>query len=74
MIDFTFTEEQEMFRQAAREFAETKVAPKVPEMEETGKISDQVVKALGEAEMMALTIPQEYGDLAVCRRGNFDSS
>ena len=23
MIDFTFTEEQEMFRQAAREFAET---------------------------------------------------
>lgn len=65
MIDFTFTEEQEMFRQAAREFAETKVAPKVPEMEETGKISDQVVKALGEAEMMALTIPQEYGGLGL---------
>ena len=55
MIDFTFTEEQELFKKAAREFAETKVAPKVAEMEETGKVSHEVIKALGEAEMMALT-------------------
>jgi hypothetical protein len=41
-----------MFRKAAREFAETKIAPKVAEMEETGEVSDEVVKALGEAEMM----------------------
>ncbi len=65
MIDFTFTEEQEMFRKAAREFAETKVAPKVPEMEETGKASQEVVKAMAEAEMMALTIPEEYGGLGL---------
>ena len=65
MIDFTFTEEQELFRQAAREFAETKVAPRVPEMEETGKVNDEVVKALGEAEMMAITIPEEYGGLGL---------
>jgi alkylation response protein AidB-like acyl-CoA dehydrogenase len=65
MIDFTFTEEQEMFRKAAREFAETHVAPKIPEMEETGKPSDEVIKALGEAEMMALTIPEEYGGLGL---------
>jgi len=42
MIDFTFTEEQELFRKAAREFAETSVAPKVSEMEETGKVNDEV--------------------------------
>ena len=65
MIDFTFTEEQEMFRQAAREFAETAVAPKVPEMEETGKVCDEVVKALSEAEMMALTVPEECGGLGL---------
>jgi len=63
MIDFTFSEEQEMFRKAAREFAETKVAPHVDEMEKTGEVSDAVVKALGEAEMMAITIPEEYGGL-----------
>lgn len=65
MIDFTFTEEQEMFRKAAQEFAETQVAPKVPEMEETGQVSDELVKAMAEAEMMALTIPEEYGGLGL---------
>ncbi len=65
MIDFTFTEEQEMFLQAAREFAETVVAPKVPEMEETAQVNDVVLKGLGEAEMMALTIPEEYGGLGL---------
>ncbi|MBC8445582.1 MAG: acyl-CoA dehydrogenase family protein [Chloroflexi bacterium] len=65
MTDLDFTEEQEMLRQAAQEFAETRVAPKIPEMEETGRVNDEVVKALGEAEMMALTIPEEYGGLGL---------
>lgn len=65
MIDFTFTEEQEMFRKAAREFAEAKVAPYVDEMEKTGEVSEEVIRALGEAEMMALTIPEEYGGLGL---------
>jgi len=65
MIDFTFTEEQEMFRKAAREFAETQVAPKIEEMEKTGKVCDDVVKALGAAEMMAITIPEEFGGLGL---------
>ena len=63
MIDFTFTEEQDMFRKAAREFSETMVAPKVAEMEATGKVSADLVKAMAEAEMMALTIPEKYGGL-----------
>ncbi len=65
MIDFTFTEEQEMFKKAAREVAETMIAPKVAEMEETGEVSDDVVKALAESEMMAITIPEEYGGLGL---------
>jgi alkylation response protein AidB-like acyl-CoA dehydrogenase len=65
MIDFTLTEEQELFRKAAREFAETEVAPEVSEMEATCKVCDGIVKALGEAEMMALTIPEEYGGLGL---------
>lgn len=65
MIDFTFTDEQEMFRKAAREFAESRVAPFIPEMEQTGKVPPDLVKALGEAEMMAITIPEEYGGLGL---------
>ena len=48
MIDFTFTEEQEMFRKAAREFAETTVAPKIPELEETGKFGSTVPQSAKE--------------------------
>jgi alkylation response protein AidB-like acyl-CoA dehydrogenase len=65
MIDFTFTEEQELFQKAAREFAETKIAPHVPAMEDTGRGWDPVIKELGEAEMMAITIPEEYGGLGL---------
>ena len=65
MIDFTFTEEQEMFRKAARDFAENQLAPRIAEMEETGEVNMEVVKALGEAEMMALTIPEAYDGLGL---------
>ncbi len=65
MIDFTFTEEQEMFRKAAREIAETQIAPHVTEMEETGEVSNAVVKALAEGEMMAITVPEEFGGLGL---------
>jgi alkylation response protein AidB-like acyl-CoA dehydrogenase len=65
MIDFTFTEEQELFRKAARDFAETTVASWVDEMEETGKPPEGFAKSLGEAEMLALTIPEEYGGLGL---------
>jgi alkylation response protein AidB-like acyl-CoA dehydrogenase len=65
MIDFTFTEEQEMFRKAAREFAETKVASYVDEMEKTVKTPPDLIKDLAEAEMMAITIPEEYDGLGL---------
>ena len=65
MIDFTFTEEQELFRKAAREFSETKIEPLVPVMEETGQDWEPAIKAICEAEMMAITIPEEYGGLGL---------
>ncbi len=65
MIDFTFTEEQSLFQKAAREFSETQIAPLVPAMEETGREWDPAIKAICEAEMMAITIPEEYGGLGL---------
>ncbi|MEN6439580.1 MAG: acyl-CoA dehydrogenase family protein [Syntrophobacter sp.] len=64
-MDFMFTSEQEMFRKASREFAETRVAPFVPEMEQTGKVPPDLVRALADAEMLAITIPEEYRGLGL---------
>jgi alkylation response protein AidB-like acyl-CoA dehydrogenase len=65
MIDFTFSEEQEMFRKAARDFAESVVAPEVDGMEATGEVSQKVLEGLREAEMMAITVPEEFGGLGL---------
>lgn len=65
MIDFTFTEEQDLFRKAAREFSEIQIAPLVPVMEESSQDWDSAIKAVCEAEMMAITIPEEYGGLGL---------
>jgi len=65
MIDFTFSEEQNLFRKAARGFAEIEIAPHVPKMEETGRDWEPVIKALGKGEMMAITIPEAYGGLGL---------
>jgi alkylation response protein AidB-like acyl-CoA dehydrogenase len=65
MIDFTFTEEQNLFRKAAREFAESEIAPHVAKMEETGRDWEPVISALGKGEMMAITIPEAYGGLGL---------
>jgi len=65
MIDFTFSDEQNLFRKAAHEFAETEIAPHVPKMEETSRDWEPVIKALGKGEMMAITIPTAYGGLGL---------
>jgi len=65
MIDFTFSEEQELFRKAAREFAETQIAPLVPAMEENDEDWDPAVRAILDAEMLAITIPEEFGGLGL---------
>jgi len=65
MIDFTFTEEQDLFRKAAREFAEIQIAPLVPAMEENEEDWEPAVRAICDAEMLAITIPEEYDGLGL---------
>jgi len=60
-MDFSFTPEQEILRKTAREFAEKWVAPKVDEMEKTGKLPMDLVKKMAELGFMGVLIPPEYG-------------
>ncbi|HHY38428.1 MAG TPA: acyl-CoA dehydrogenase [Clostridia bacterium] len=60
-MDFKLTEEQEMIKKSAREFAETVIAPKVAAMEETDEMPEEILKGLGEYGFLGLTIPTEYG-------------
>src|ERR671922_125577 len=60
-MDFDFTEEQEDFRTAVREFAEEVIAPRAEEMDERHELPMDIVKQMGELGLFGLPFPEEYG-------------
>jgi alkylation response protein AidB-like acyl-CoA dehydrogenase len=60
-VDFDFTQEQEDFRAAVREFAEEVVAPRAEEMDERAELPMEIVKQMGELGLFGLPFPEEYG-------------
>jgi alkylation response protein AidB-like acyl-CoA dehydrogenase len=58
---FAVTEEHELLRQAVRELAEDKIAPRAAEIDETGEYPWDVHEALKRADLLAIHVPEEYG-------------
>ena len=59
----TLSEDEVMFRDAVREFAESEVAPRVPRMEEAGEIDSDLISMLFEMGVMGIEIPEHFGGL-----------
>ncbi len=57
----TFSDEEMMFRDAVREFAEQEVRPRVMEMERAGKIDPALIAKYFELGLMGIEVPDEYG-------------
>jgi alkylation response protein AidB-like acyl-CoA dehydrogenase len=60
-MDFALTEEQEMIRDAAREFAQKEILPTAAEFDETGKFPVETIRKAGELGFMGIEVPEEYG-------------
>lgn len=58
---FPFTDEHEMIRQAARDFAQNEIAPIAAEFDESGEFPAVTIKKMGEMGFMGVEIPEEYG-------------
>ena len=58
---FPFTEEHEMIRQAARDFAQNEIAPIAAEFDESGEFPMKTIKKMGEMGFMGIEVPEEYG-------------
>jgi len=58
---FTFTEEHEMIRQAARDFAQKEIAPIAAEFDESGNFPYETIMKMGEMGFMGIEVPEEYG-------------
>ncbi len=62
MIDFSFTEEQELFRDAVREWLSKNLSlEQVRENDEKHTIPRSLMKGLGDMGLLCLTLPEEHG-------------
>jgi len=60
-MNFEFTEEQQMVRNAVREFAENEIAPLAREYDEAEKFPRKQLDGLAELGLLGMIIPEEYG-------------
>lgn len=60
-MNFTLTEEHEMIRAAARDFANTELLPGVIERDETQSFPTEQIKKLGELGFMGMMVDPKYG-------------
>ncbi|MCL6519104.1 MAG: acyl-CoA dehydrogenase family protein [Armatimonadota bacterium] len=59
-MDYFFTEEQQMMREVAREIAEKRIRPVAAEFDETGEFPWEITKAIADADLFRVFIPEEY--------------
>ncbi|MGH7581959.1 MAG: acyl-CoA dehydrogenase [Gemmatimonadales bacterium] len=57
----TLSEEEELFRQTVREFAETEVAPHVHDMDEASQMDPAILARLFDLGVMGVEVPEQYG-------------
>ena len=60
-MDFKFSEEQELFRRTASQFAQKEVAPLVEELEHRQEFPPELLKRMGELGFLGIPYPEEYG-------------
>ena len=58
---FPLSEEHEMIRQAARDFATKEIAPIAAEFDESGEFPSKTIKKMGEMGFMGIEVPEDYG-------------
>ncbi|RMF04800.1 MAG: acyl-CoA dehydrogenase [Chloroflexi bacterium] len=60
-MDFALTEEQQMIRDAARDFAQNEIAKVAAHHDETGEFPHETIKKMGQLGFMGIEVPEEYG-------------
>ncbi|MEM3696241.1 MAG: acyl-CoA dehydrogenase family protein [Candidatus Bathyarchaeia archaeon] len=62
MVDFAFTEEQELFRNALKEWCQKSLPlEKIREFDRNGEIPKEIIKQMADLGLLVMTAPQEHG-------------
>ncbi|MBF0329685.1 MAG: acyl-CoA dehydrogenase family protein [Nitrospirae bacterium] len=62
-MDYFLTEEQLMIRDLARQIAVEKIVPVRAELDEKNEFPHETMKAIAQADLLGLFVPEEYGGL-----------
>ena len=60
-MHFGWTEEQQMWRRAVRDFAQKKIAPRAREIDSTGQIPADLLRGMADMGLLAPTVSEEFG-------------
>jgi butyryl-CoA dehydrogenase len=60
-MDLSYTNDQLMVRNMAREFALKELEPKAAEYDEKGEFPHETIKKMAELGMLGMTVPEQYG-------------
>ena len=60
-MEFSWTEEQKLWRKTVRDFAQKKIKPRVRELDTNKKIPENITKEMGALGLLAPTVSKEYG-------------
>ena len=60
-MDFSFSDEQRMFRETVYRFAKEEIAPLCEEADLKGEFSFELWRKMGEMGLLGLPIPEKYG-------------
>ncbi len=60
-MQFGWTDEEEMWRRAVREFAQEKIAPRSREIDDEARIPPDIIKGMAEMGLLAPTVSEQYG-------------
>ena len=61
MIEFTFSEEQNMLRDMVKDFVTNELKPIAAKIDEDEAIPDEIIKKIGELGLLGTPFPMEYG-------------
>lgn len=61
MIEFSFTEEQQMLRQMVRDFTNNEIKPIAKKIDEEEKIPEELINKIAELGLLGAAFPVEYG-------------
>lgn len=61
MIEFSFTEEQQMLREMVRDFTNNEIKPIAKKIDEEEKIPEELINKIAELGLLGAAFPVEYG-------------